>query len=264
MEFLCGFVMFFICHFLINLCENDIYCYIQEGKNERVNDNARRHYLIEVIVIIVIYLAILLISLNVWEIAQYKQAIFIGNGLGFISGSIHFGMIAENNYKSRKVANEFKDLLEDEFNKNKKTVVQTEGILKKGVEYRLTDFIHKEFAVGELEDALVMVTEVPKSQYNTEENCIYISEEDNLTKESFVEALGICLQQAICVVQDINYYTTPMGKRELAKKNKNLSNADYFYELDDNIADENECPICFCHITPKDKNCPNCGAKLKK
>lgn len=50
-------------------------------------------------------------------------------------------------------------------------------------------------------------------------------------------------------------------------KTDNVNNTHPSVEVDDcdeNMAKENECPICFHFINPKDKQCPNCGAKLKK
>ena len=47
MKFLYGIIMFFICHTLVNIFANNIYCYIQEEKSEEVNQYAMKQYLIK-------------------------------------------------------------------------------------------------------------------------------------------------------------------------------------------------------------------------
>lgn len=50
------------------------------------------------------------------------------------------------------------------------------------------------------------------------------------------------------------------------RKNNTKKTKDVEIEVDDdidNVAKENECPICFNHINKNDKKCSKCGAKLK-
>ena len=49
-------------------------------------------------------------------------------------------------------------------------------------------------------------------------------------------------------------------------KDKVIKTNNINMEIDDdidNIAKENECPICFHHINKNDRQCPKCGTKLK-
>lgn len=49
------------------------------------------------------------------------------------------------------------------------------------------------------------------------------------------------------------------------QKNLKPSNDNVIEKDDDteNVPKKDECPVCFAHISPEDKVCPNCGKKLK-
>ena len=107
MAFLWGVLMFFICHTIANVFANNVYCYIQEEKCEDKNRYAMKKYLIRIVCSIVIYIAIFIIGLLVQPFSDYKAAIFIGNGIGFITGSIHFKLMADENYQKQKSKSEW-------------------------------------------------------------------------------------------------------------------------------------------------------------
>lgn len=107
MGFLWGFIMFFICHTVANIFENNLYCYIQEEKADDVNRYAMKQYLTKAIISFVVYIAIFIVALTAKTFSQYTSAILIGNGIGFFTASIHFRLIAEDNYIKQKAKNEW-------------------------------------------------------------------------------------------------------------------------------------------------------------
>ena len=46
--------------------------------------------------------------MNVSPFCDYQAAVLIGNGIGFMTGSIHYHLIAEDNYNKQKARNEWK------------------------------------------------------------------------------------------------------------------------------------------------------------
>ena len=108
MGFLWGFLMFFICHTLCNIFLLNIYCFRQEENSTERNKYAQKHYLINACIAFTIYIALLCIALNVSPFCDYQAAVLIGNGIGFMTGSIHYHLIAEDNYNKQKARNEWK------------------------------------------------------------------------------------------------------------------------------------------------------------
>lgn len=108
MSFLWGFLMFFICHTLCNTFLLNIYCFRQEENSTERNKYAQKRYLISACISFIIYIALLCISLNVLPFCDNKSAILIGNGIGFMTGSIHYHLIAKDNYLKQKAKNEWK------------------------------------------------------------------------------------------------------------------------------------------------------------
>ena len=108
MSFLWGILMFFICHTLCNTFLLNIYCFRQEENSPERNKYAQKRYLINACISFTIYIALLCVALNVSPFCDYKAAVLIGNGIGFMTGSIHYYLIAEDNYLKQKAKNEWK------------------------------------------------------------------------------------------------------------------------------------------------------------
>lgn len=239
MNVLYGIIMFFVCHTLLNIFANNIYCYIQEEKSEEVNQYAMKQYLIKTIITFVIYIALLIIVLNIDTFSKYKSAILVGNGIGFITGSIHFMYMAEENYKRKKTKNEWDSWNYMSFDekresiKNNQIKYQPKGFLEKGVNYSISKFIKEEHLIGKLEDIEIIVGKYETSFYSKKDNTIYICDKDNISQDSFIIALTMCFQQAICDEQGIDYSSTPLGQQDTRKKLEEL-----FDEDDDDLSED--------------------------
>lgn len=240
MSFLYGIIMFFICHTLANIFTNNIYCYIQEEKSEEVNQYAMKQYLIKAIITFVIYIALLIITLSIDTFSQYKSAILIGNGIGFVTGAIHFMYIADENYKRKKAKNKLDSLNyisseeERESIKNNQIKNQTKGFLEKGINYSISKFIKEEHLVGKLEDIEIVVGKYEVSFYSKKDNIIYICDKDNVSQDSFIIALTVCFQQAIYDEQGILYSSTPLGQQDTRENLEDL------FDENDNDSSEDE------------------------
>lgn len=244
MKFLYGIIMFFICHTLVNIFANNIYCYIQEEKSEEVNQYAMKQYLIKTIITFVIYIALLIITLNVDTFLQYKSAILIGNGIGFMTGAIHFMYMADENYKRKKAKNEWDSWNYMSFDekresiKNNQIKYQPKGFLEKGINYSISKFIKEEHLIGRLEDIEIVVGKYETSFYSKKDNMIYICDKDNMSQDLFIIALTKCFQQAICDEQGILYSSTPLGQQDTRKKLEELFDEDDNDSSEDDLEDD--------------------------
>ena len=102
MAFLWSFIMFFICHTLANIFENSLYGCYRESKCSSPAKSYINKCLCIALVCVTIYAIILAIALCVEPFANDIAAILIGNGIGFITGSIHFKIMADQNYMKHK------------------------------------------------------------------------------------------------------------------------------------------------------------------
>ena len=105
MSFWLGVAMFFVCHSVANRFANNLYCYVQEEKSNAANKYAMKQYFTQIITCLVIYILILIVTLVTNFFAEYISVLLIANGIGFITGFIHFVLIAEDNYKQQKEKN---------------------------------------------------------------------------------------------------------------------------------------------------------------
>lgn len=113
MGVLWGFIMYFICHTACTIFACNLYNYMQEGKCKDKNQYAMKKYLITFLIALVVYVFVLIIALLVSPFADHKAGILIGNGIGFITGSIHFRLMAEANYYKQKTKNDWVSWVSD-------------------------------------------------------------------------------------------------------------------------------------------------------
>ena len=232
--------MFFICHTVCTVFSCNLYCYMQEEKCEDKNQYAMKKYLIAFLIALAIYIFVLVIALLVSPFADHKAGTLIGNGIGFITGSIHFKIMAEANYNKQKAKNEWDSWNYMSFDEKRKALNQAStpttkqdkrGFLSSG-HYDISEFIKEEQLHGRLEDIEVVIGESSISKYNKIDNNIYISDDDNQSNESFINALLRCFQQAICVDTGILYSQTSYGKNDT-----DVSDEDLFDDLDESTLD---------------------------
>lgn len=241
MGVLWGFIMFFICHTAFTVFACNLYCYIQEEKCEDKNQYAMKKYLITFLIALAIYIFVLVIALLVSPFANHKGGVLIGNGSGFITGSIHFRLMAEANYNKQKAKNNWDSWNYMSFEEKREALNQIStpvptkqthsGFLKNG-HYKISQFIKEEQLHGRLEDIEVVIGESNISKYNKNDNNIYIGDKDNQSNESFINALLRCFQQAICVDSGILYSQTSYGKNDTE-----VSDEDLFDDLDESTID---------------------------
>ena len=68
-------------------------------------------------------------------------------------------------------------------------------------------------------------------------------------------------EENISILQDsLNQCRKKLGLAPLKKEYEEEKEEEF---VGDNKAKKNECPACFHKITPQDKECPNCGYRLK-
>ncbi len=68
-------------------------------------------------------------------------------------------------------------------------------------------------------------------------------------------------EENISILQDsLNQCRKKLGLAPLKKEYEEEKEEEF---VSDNKAKKNECPACFHHIEKGDKECPNCGYKLK-
>lgn len=127
MAVLWGVIIFFICHTLANIFETNVYCYVNEEKDDSPNSYAMKRYLIKMGVCLAIYIAVLVIAMLVKPFADNKAAILIGNGIGFITGSIHFKLMAEENYRKLKSKHEWDSWNYMSFEEKRETIKRQES-----------------------------------------------------------------------------------------------------------------------------------------
>lgn len=234
-----GFIMFFICHTLINIFNNNIYCYIKENKCKEKNQYALKKYMLKTIFTFVIYLALICIALSIKTFSKYSSAILFGNGIGFITGSIHFMYMANENYNKQKAKNDwdswnymsFEEKRKSLQNKNESKKIKG-NILQKGIFYDISNFIEENFLKGRLREIEIEVKDIPFSRYDKTTNNIYISEKDNEIESSLNDAIIRCFQQATCVEYGILYSSTEIGRND-----REISDDDLFDNLDENVKD---------------------------
>lgn len=129
MAVLWGVIIFFICHTLANIFETNIYCYANEEKSDSPNSYAMKQYLIRISVCLVFYVTVFVIAMLVKPFADNKAAILIGNGIGFITGTIHFKLMAEENYQKLKAKHEWDSWNYMSFEEKRETIRRQQSTL---------------------------------------------------------------------------------------------------------------------------------------
>lgn len=120
--------MFFICHTVANIFENNMYCYAKEEKDDNPNSYAMKQYLIKICICLVAYITALVFAMFVKPFAENKLAILVGNGIGFITGSIHFKLMAEENYQKQKAKYKWDSWNYMSFDEKKETIRKQRNI----------------------------------------------------------------------------------------------------------------------------------------
>lgn len=187
--------MFFLCHTICNVFANNLYCYFQESKTENKNKYALKKYLITLSIAFLIYIVILLIALLVNPFANNKLGVLIGNGIGFITGSIHFKLIADVNYKKQQAKNEWDSWNHMSFEEKRKAVAvhfEPDVFVKEG-EYRISQFVDDD--LDDLPDLRILVGKEYSDTFNSKDNTFYISSITAANKDSFYNALLKCLKE---------------------------------------------------------------------
>ena len=124
MAFLWGFLTFFICHTIANVFLNNLYCYLIEEKCADSNSRALKNYLAYTAISVGIYVAIFIVAMLVKPFAESRVAVLIGNGIGFITGYIHFNLVAEKNYEKQKKKYDWQEMPYEEKLKYVSSVIE--------------------------------------------------------------------------------------------------------------------------------------------
>lgn len=99
--------------------------------------------------------------------------------------------------------------------------------------YAITEFFREEKLDGNLTDIKVKIGNY-KTHYEKNSNVIYISINNSVSKDNFLNALKRCFQQAVCVKDHILYSSTPMGQIDSEVNDEDL------FGLHDDINDNVE------------------------
>lgn len=129
MAILWGAIIFFICHTIANIFETNIYCYVKEEKSDSPNSYAMKQYLIKVSICLASYITVFFVAMLVKPFADNKAAILIGNGIGFITGTIHFKLMAEENYQKLKAKYEWDSWNYMSFEEKRETIRRQQSTL---------------------------------------------------------------------------------------------------------------------------------------
>lgn len=110
MSFLWGLIMYIICHTLCNVFLTNLTFYQQEKKCSSPDEQFLIHCLKIVLFTALIYIVVLIISLCVEPFADHKTSVLIGNGIGFILGTIHYKLTINENWNKNKIKRELNNV----------------------------------------------------------------------------------------------------------------------------------------------------------
>ncbi|MCD7728869.1 MAG: hypothetical protein LUI60_03035, partial [Clostridia bacterium] len=229
-----------------------IYIYV---KCKWKNGWALKNYILTIYFSIFAYVMILVIALLIEPFSNYTGAILIGNGIGFITGSVHFMIMADKNCKKQEEKYCINKKKENVYAKSSiketkttqacpqnnstenddiSTNIDADHFLPEHA-YPLKLFVKPEKLDNTLKEMKVFVGRGAVSKYIKDENCIYISHEDNKTMKTFYDAILRTFQQALCVKYGILYSSTPVGKCDTQ-----VSDSDLFDNIRDNQTQEDK------------------------